>query len=272
MTVSAAAAHSASSAATPVTRAVRTSSSSARAGTYPFVLGDLTSDWHVHDLHQLEYAFEGVVQVETNTARFLSPPRQAVWIPAGLAHRTTLSKVRTVSVFFDPTMIDGMSDRVRVFPADPVLREMAIYARRWSIDRPAGEPLADSYFEVMAGLLERWLETESSFHLPTTADPTVAAALVYAEGHLDSVTLRSACAAAAVSERTLRRRFAATLHMSWRDYLLRLRLLRAMALLTETHTTVLSVATKVGFDDASAFARSFARYTGQTPSAYRRQR
>jgi transcriptional regulator GlxA family with amidase domain len=124
----------------------------------------------------------------------------------------------------------------------------------------------------MAGLLERWLETESPFHLPTTADPTVAAAVAYAEGHLDSVTFRSACAAAAVSERTLRRRFAATLHMSWRTYLLRLRLLRAMALLAETSSTVLDVATKVGFDDPSAFARAFSTYTGQTPSAYRKLR
>jgi transcriptional regulator GlxA family with amidase domain len=177
-----------------------------------------------------------------------------------------------VSVFFDPAMFDGMGDRVRIFPAAPVLREMMIYARRWPIDRAAREPLADSYFAVMAGLLERWLEAESPFHLPTTADPTVAAAVAYAESHLESVTLRSACAAAAVSERTLRRRFAATLHMSWRTYLLRLRLLQAMALLAETPTTVVSVATRVGFDDPSAFARAFARYSGQTPSEYRRRR
>src|ERR1700728_818228 len=272
MTVSAGPANCAVFAAKAVTKPMRPSSSSVRAGTYPVVLGDMTSDWHVHDLHQLEYAFEGVIQVETGTERFLSPPQQAVWIPAGLAHRTTLAKVRNVSIFFDPEMIDGMSDRARVFPADPVLREMAIYARRWPLDRTGDEPLADSYFDVMAGLLERWLETESPFHLPTTADPTVAAAVAYAEEHLDSVTFRSACAAAAVSERTLRRRFAATLHMSWRTYLLRLRLLRAMALLADTPTSVLSVATKVGFEDPSAFARAFSRYTGQTPSAYRKRR
>jgi AraC-like DNA-binding protein len=194
-----------------------------------------------------------------------------VWIPAGLAHRTTLAKVRNVSIFFDPEMIDGMGDRVRVFPADPVLREMAIYARRWPLSRTADDSLADSYFDVMAGLLERWLETESPFHLPTTTDPTVAAAVRYAEDHLDSVTIRSACAAAAVSERTLRRRFDTTLHMSWRTYLLRLRLLRAMALLAETPATVLSVATKVGFDNPGAFARAFSMYTGQTPSAYRKR-
>ena len=269
MTVSASPAKFGALAAKPFRKPVRPAFSGVRAGTYPSPARDFTSGWHVHDLHQLEYAFEGVIQVETGGERFLAPPQQAVWIPAGVAHRTTLAKVRNVSIFFDPEMIDGKDDRVRVFPADPVLREMAIYARRWPLNRAADDSLAGSYFNVMAELLEQWLETESPFHLPTTADPTVTAAVAYAEEHLDSVTFRSACAAAAVSERTLRRRFAATLHMGWRTYLLQLRLLRAMTLLAETSHSVLRVATMVGFDDPSAFARAFSRYTGQTPSAYR---
>jgi AraC-like DNA-binding protein len=179
-----------------------------------------------------------------------------------------LRKVRNVSIFFDPAMIEGRDDRVRMIPADPVLREMAIYARRWPLER-MDDALANSYFDVMAGLLEQWLEVESPFHLPRVTDPTVATAVAFAEEHLDSVTLRSAAAAAAVSERTLRRRFATTLHMSWRTYLLRLRLLRAMAMLAESSTSILCVASKVGFDDPSAFARAFSSYTGQTPRAYR---
>jgi hypothetical protein len=189
-------------AAKPFRKPVRPAFSAVRAGTYPSPAGEFTSGWHVHDLHQLEYAFEGVVQVETCAERFLAPPQQAVWIPAGVAHRTTLAKARNVSIFFDPEMINGKGDRVRVFPADPVLREMTIYALRWPLNRTADESLAASYFDVIAELLDQWLETESPFHRPTTADATVAAAVAYAEEHLDSVTLRSACAAAAVSERT----------------------------------------------------------------------
>jgi hypothetical protein len=72
MTVSAAPANCEGFAAKPVAKPLRPSDSSVRAGTYPVVLGDMTSSWHVHDLHQLEYAFEGVVQVETSTERILS--------------------------------------------------------------------------------------------------------------------------------------------------------------------------------------------------------
>jgi AraC-like DNA-binding protein len=40
-------------------------------------------------------------------------------------------------------------------------------------------------------------------------------------------------------------------------------------LLTESGTTVLHVATEVGFESVSAFTRSFTRFAGETPRAYR---
>ena len=91
-----------------------------RAGTFPYDGGDLVTDWHRHDLHQIEYAFEGIAEVETEGAHYLLPPRQAVWIPAGLSHRTTLKRVRSVAVFFDPTMVQGANDRVRILAATPI--------------------------------------------------------------------------------------------------------------------------------------------------------
>jgi len=81
----------------PMMRPIRPAASSVRAGTYPFIATDVTSDWHIHDLHQIEYAFEGLVQVETESARYLSPPQQALWIPAGLPHKTTLADRRNVT-------------------------------------------------------------------------------------------------------------------------------------------------------------------------------
>lgn len=248
---------------------MRPDGSPVRAGTYPYLAEDVTSGWHVHDLHQVEYAIEGVVRVETAAARYLLPPQQALWIPAGLAHNTTLKKVHSISAFFEPRMIVGKAGRARVLTVEPLFREMIRYAARWPIDRPAGDPLADSYFETLAGLLDRWLENESPYQLPTSADPLVGAAMRFTEQHLDRVTFGEVCAAVAVSERTLRRRFASQTNLTWRAYLLRSRLLRAMALLAEADCTVLGVATKVGFESASAFARAFVAYTGQTPSVYR---
>jgi len=243
-----------------------------RAGTYPFSAGDdVITGWHSHQLHQVEYALAGVVEVETETAHYLLPPQQAVWIPAGLSHCTTLRRVRTISVFFDPSLITAPGGRARVLAAAPVIREMLIYGERWPISRPANDPVADAFFETLANLVLEWLDRETPLSLPTSSDPLLIAVMAYTNAHLDSVVLGDVCRAVGVSERSLRRAFSSSVGMSWRQYLLTSRLLRAMALLAEPRPSVLEVSTNVGFESVSAFARAFGRYTGETPSSYRRR-
>jgi AraC-like DNA-binding protein len=252
---------------------------SVRAGTFPFDGEDLVADWHTHDLHQLEYAFEGVVEVETDAGRYLLPPQQAIWIPAGLAHRTTLRRVRTVAVFFAPDMVPrpaspdqrGEPDRARVLPAAPVVREMIVYGARWPITGPANDPTADAFFTALALIVADLLDHEMPLCLPTSRDPVIAEVMRYTADDLASATAAGAGRAVGWSERTLRRRFVAGTGMTWRQYLLHSRLLRAMALLAEPGPTVLDVATRVGFESPTAFARSFRAVTGETPSAYRRR-
>jgi AraC-like DNA-binding protein len=242
------------------------------AGSYPYEGDTKATSWHRHDLHQLEYAFEGIVEVETAVARYRLPSRQAVWIPAGLAHKSTFDRARTVSVFFDPVLVRDPAGRARVLPMEPVFREMIVYASRWPIGRPASDAMADSYFESLAHLVLEWLDQERPFHLPASTDPVITRVMRYTDDHLDTVTLAAVCRAAAVSERTLRRRFPAATGMTWRQYLLHSRLLQAMTLLIQHDSTVLTIATAVGFDSASAFSRAFQGYAGQTPTAFRRER
>ena len=106
-----------------------------RAGTYSLELGDeVMTGWHSHEFHQLEYAVEGVAEVETATARYLLPPRQALWIPAGVEHSSTLTHVKAVSVFFHPAMDLPAGDRVRILAVAPLLREMILYAAAVAVE------------------------------------------------------------------------------------------------------------------------------------------
>jgi AraC-like DNA-binding protein len=247
------------------------SGSPVRAGTFAFDEIDTSTGWHSHDLHQIEYAFAGVAEVETATTHHLLPPQQAMWIPAGLSHRTTLSNVRSIAVFFDPAMVGGADDRVRVLAATPLLREMIVFATRWPIDRPASDPVADVYFDALAALVQEWLEHEAPLSLPTSDDPIVRAVMEYTDAHLADVSVARVCTYVGVSERSLRRKFAAVANMTWREYLLQSRLLRAMALLADARRSVLAVSTAVGFESVSAFTRAFNRLAGETPTAYRRR-
>ena len=244
-----------------------------RAGAWPEDGDDLVAMWHTHDLHQLLYAFEGVAEVETHGSHHLLPPQQAAWIPAGLPHQTTLRKVRTVAVFFEPSMIRGHDDRVRVLSAAAPAREMIVYAARWRIDRPASDATADAFFEALALLATEWLDTaEAPLRLPTSSDPLVDAVMRHTQAHLDRVDEQSVCAAVGLSERSLRRVFRAETGMSWQEYRTTSRVLRAMAMLAaERDRSVLGAATAVGFESLSGFNRAFKRLTGERPGDYRRR-
>ena len=249
---------------------------SALSGSYLYQGDALITGWHSHEVHQIEYALHGVVEVETDSAHYLLPPQQAAWIPAGLDHQAVMNPdVKTVAVMFDRTMIAGGGDRARILAVSPLIREMMIYALRWPIDRSRGpardEEMSDGFFRTLAALVGEALEHEAPLSLPTSDHPIVAAAMDFTKSHLDAVTCAEVSRAVSVSERTLRRLFSDTLGMSWRTYLLHARMLRAMALLAAPMQSVQETATAVGFDSVSSFTRAFAQFCGETPSAYRKR-
>ncbi len=218
------------------------------------------------------YAFEGVAQVETETAHHLLPPQQAAWIPAGLPHQTTLRRVRSVAVFFEPAMVTDRSDRVRVLAAIAPIREMIVYAMRWRIDRPSSDPTADAFFAALALLATEWLDAaEAPLRLPTSTTPTVRDVMAYTQAHLGTVTARDVSRATGLSERSLRRQFPTATGISWQQYRTTSRVLRAMAILAEGERSVLDTATEVGFASLSGFNRAFLRLTGERPNEYRRR-
>ncbi|WP_165609165.1 AraC family transcriptional regulator [Mycolicibacterium peregrinum] len=242
----------------------------ALAGSYLYQGDGLITGWHSHEVHQIEYALHGVVEVETDAAHYLLPPQQAAWIPAGLQHQAVMNPdVKTVAVMFDAEMIADGGDRARIIAVSPLIREMMIYGLRWPVDRAHGDDTSDTFFRTLANLVVEALDHEAPLSLPTTDHPIVAAALAYTKEHLASVTAEDVSRAVAVSERTLRRLFADTIGISWRTYLLHARMLRAMALLAGPDQSVQATATAVGFENLSSFTRCFTQFCGQTPSAYR---
>jgi AraC-like DNA-binding protein len=241
-------------------------------GSYLYEGDALITGWHSHEVHQIEYAIGGVVEVETASAHYLLPPQQAAWIPAGLEHQATMNPdVRTVAVMFDRGLLADSGDRARILAVSPLIREMMIYALRWPIDRPEGDEVSDSFFRTLANLVSETLDHEAPLSLPTSEHPIVAAAMAYTKDHLESVTAAEVARAVSVSERTLRRLFQDTLGLSWRTYLLHARMLRAMALLAGPAQSVQETSSAVGFDSLSSFTRAFTQFCGETPSTYRKR-
>jgi AraC-like DNA-binding protein len=245
-----------------------------RAGASAFAFRDparqIFYDWHTHPHHQLLFALEGPTQIETEAARYLLPLGRAAWIPAGMRHRTLITDWDGTSLFFARRAVRDKAGRVRILAADPLMREMVVHAMRWPRGAGGKDPLAASFFRTLALLCGQWLESELPLSLPGTKHPRLARAMDQALARLDRATQAGALKAAGMSERSFRRAFVRETAMTWQAWLAQARILGAMTLLGEGRR-VTDVAAMVGYRSLSAFAKSFAQATGETPLAYRRR-
>lgn len=229
---------------------------------------DLDCPWHHHDMHQLQYAFEGSIELEDAHGRHLLPRSLAGWIPAGVAHRDSIHRVRSVSLLLAADMIPEAGDRVRVVKVSPLMREMIAESMRWPIDQPQDDT-GRIFFSAFGRLCREWIANEAPFTLQTSTDPAVQAAVAYTRAHLSDATFAAACRASGLSERTLRRRFRAELGMGWDEHRRRARLLSAVEMLADSSRSVAQIAADVGFESQSAFSKAFQQLTGETPRSFR---
>jgi AraC-like DNA-binding protein len=219
-------------------------------------------------MHQIQYAFEGSIELEDRGGRHLLPRNIAGWIPAGVEHRNSVHRVRSVSILLAREMVPDAGDRVRVIKVSPLMRAMMAEACRWPIFQPQDET-GRMFFAAFGRLCGEWIADEAPFSLPSSTDPGVGAAMAYTREDLGGSTVAGAAQAAGLSERTLRRRFLSELGMGWDDYRRRARLISAAEALSDSARSVAQIAADVGFESQSAFAKAFQQLTGETPRAFR---
>ena len=108
--------------------------------------------------------------------------------------------------------------------------------------------------------------------LPVAADETVARACRWLEdNHARPVRMRELAGAVHLTERTLLRRFRASLGRTPVQYLQAVRIERAKRLLETGGEPAGEIAALVGYADATAFFKAFRELTGLTPGEYRRR-
>jgi AraC-like DNA-binding protein len=90
--------------------------------------------------------------------------------------------------------------------------------------------------------------------------------------YVEPVSSRVIAQNAGMSERTLRRFFQRHMGTNIQDYLMGLRLGRAVSLLLSSDMPIYCVAEEAGFQNLSHFNRQFRRHRGVAPSAFRKMR
>lgn len=121
---------------------------------------------------------------------------------------------------------------------------------------------------VLEGILIELAEARAR----TDADAVVSRAIRYLHeaDDEDAPRLEALAKHAGVSQRTLRRRFAAMTGYSPKEYQIQQRIAEAQRMLAETDWPVKQIARKLAYRDVFFFTRQFTRAVGVPPAQYRR--
>lgn len=222
--------------------------------------------WHRHLRGQLLYATSGVMRISATGSTWVVPPQQAVWVPPGVLHQvTSVGPMAMRTLYVHPAASVALATECRVLSVPPLLRELILYALTLPPDYPGTGPQA-RLMAVIPDLLGT-LQAEP-MQLPLPVDRrlrTVTDALML--NPADDRSLREWATGAGASERTLARQFRRETGMSFGAWRQRLRLLSAIARLSEG-TSVTAVAYELGYASPSAFVAMFRRELGSPPRRY----
>ncbi len=219
----------------------------------------------------LLYAVRGALRLNVDTASWLLPPSFAAWIPAGTAVRIDLDRpVTSCSVLARPSFCKAFPPATSVFQMSALARHMIRHCSDWGPN--GGHPdEAEGFFsallDVCAGLVPRSVDVQR----PYSADPGLRRAIKFTEDRLaNSLTAGDVARAANLSERTMQRRFAEDVGLSWSQVLTRVRMIRAVELLSEGSMSIIEIGAACGFNSLSAFNKAFRAFAQTTPSGYRK--
>ncbi len=217
---------------------------------------------HHHDWHQLLYASDGVMAVETDDGTWVVPPQRAVWVPAGVEHALTMhGAVFMRTLYLKPTASRRRDDRCHVLHVSPLLRELILHI----VALGALESRHQGHRQLHGVLTE--LLTQGPLpplRLPMPLDPRARAAAELLQEDPSRVWTAARARLTAASTRTLERLFHEETGLSFGRWRQQLRLLHALTLLAKGGK-VGSVALDVGYQSPSAFISAFRRTFGVTP-------
>ncbi len=225
------------------------------------------------DRHYLLYARAGTMTLEADGKRWTLPPARAAIIPANQPIRVALPRpVEACSVLFDAKVFSAPAPALTVVDMTPLARELIHACSTWT---DATRPL-DSYgrllFEALAAVVGRLAQRPSLISMPVARSREVAAAVRLVEDRLTAPPDFEAVALeVGSSPRSLARKMADELGLTWRQTVQRLRMIEAITRLSEAgDVRVTAVAFAVGYESLSAFNVAFRELTGTTPTQYRR--
>lgn len=225
---------------------------------------------HKHAGGEFVYSFMGVMEIQVAGAHFLAPPQYGIWLPPGVAHvGLNRSEAGHCSLYIDRTLCEPLPAVPCALAVSPLIVALLDHLRM----QPDAARRTTETSRLLHVLVDQLAQAPcAGSYLPASTDPALGAVLAFLEAHPDdNRPLPELATLANTTERTLIRRARRDLGMSLSEWRQRLRILKAMPLLTSGRS-VESVALELGYASSSAFIAMFRRLMQQTPAEFVRTR
>ncbi|WP_230492172.1 MULTISPECIES: helix-turn-helix domain-containing protein [unclassified Janthinobacterium] len=226
---------------------------------------------HRHASGQLFGAARGLLSVAADSGQWVVPASHCVWMPPHHIHGLrSHGPFAGWSVYVDEASCGGLPAAPCVMRVSGLLREAVARASGWGDGAPDAPDALDARQARVAGVIldEIAASPHEPFGLPLPTDPRL---LRVARAVLDDLAdergVEALAAWAAMSPRTLARRFIAETGFTPSAWRQRARILRALELLAAGQP-VTTIALDLGYDNVSAFIAMFKRVMGVTPGRY----
>jgi len=222
---------------------------------------------HAHRRSQLFYGTRGVVRVVTKAGTWIAPPHRAVWVPGGIEHQVVCrGAVAFRTLYIEPDANSHLPATCCVLDVSDLLRALILRAVALPLEYDPAGPDG----RVMVLILDELVAaTASPLHVPMPAMPALRRLCeTFLRDPARKDDIDGWAAQAAMSRRTLTRRFRVETGMTIAQWRQQARMMEALSRIGEG-TSVTAAAFEVGYDSASAFSAAFRRIFGRPPTHYR---
>ncbi|WP_164110223.1 MULTISPECIES: helix-turn-helix domain-containing protein [Sphingobacterium] len=214
---------------------------------------------HTHQRFQLTYVAEGYQYFHIEQKIYLVPQNHAIWIPAGIEHRTS-SEAKTVNlmlVLFQSVPKQEFYWHVHIFPVPTVLKEMLLYASKWNKVVTEEEERYVFLNAILYGL-PSFCRENIGLQIPIPVDSRLIPICNYInENYRYSFDIDMLASDAGMSVRTLQRLFKRETGITVQKYTQLIRILKSIELIDTKRYTLSEISFKVGYQSLSAFSSSY---------------
>ena len=255
--------------------------------------------WHWHEELEVLVIRRGSLHVKLSGVDFQLRQNEGAFINSNILHSAQFigaTDCELTSLVFHPSMLGGFSGSVfdeRYLRPLIACRELPGLALQSGIDwqRKAADCIRSAFdacvseafghelivrnrlselCHLILSTHQTLLERQPSPEAPETQ--RIKAMLDFLHRHYaEALELPQIAAAASISERECLRCFKRTVGLAPIQYLLKHRIAVAARRLRESAAPITEISSLTGFDSPSYFAKTFKRFVGVSPSAYRKQ-